>query len=440
MSETTPNSGSILRTRSLVVVGACVLLLYVGVFGVWGSTAPIAGAVVGEGTVVARGQNKLIQHLEGGIVKTIFVKEGERVKAGDKLVELEPTLPDASLQKLLIEQDSNLAREARLVAERVEGDEVTFPKVLLDKSSTDAAVKRLIVDQETEFKAKRERLKNEITVLQQKIKALQEEMAGNETQDRWVAELLTLNTQELAAVESLNQRGLAPLDRYMSLKRKYAELEGNSADYKTRIRKAKETIEEYQSQILSSRSKYVESAAIELNDVRAKISTREQEIRSALDVFDRAVIRAPVDGAVVRLKIHTPGGVISRTDVLMEVLPLPADLLVETKVKTEDIDRIRVGQSGWVRFSALDLIYMPPFEAKVEYISPDKIKDETDTTGKTYYYMTRMSQVSFPADFDKNRVTPGMPAETFILTEQRTFFGYLLRPILEGLNRSWREK
>ena len=437
--KTGTNTSSLLRTRWLVAAGLGVLAAYFGGFGVWGATAPIAGAVIGDGTVVARGQNKSIQHYEGGIVKTIFVKEGERVRIGDQLMELEPTLVDSNLKKLSVEHDSYLVREARLDAERVEADKIEFSETLMSKSS-DPAIARLIYDQQSEFKAKRERLKREIEVLQQKIRAVTEEMTGAETQDRWVTQQVSLITEEISAVESLNKRGLAPLDRIMSLKRKHAELEGQSADYKTRIRKGKESIAEHESSIQHVRSKYVESAAIDLNETRAKIATREQEIRAALDIFERAVIRSPVDGIVIRLKVHTVGGVVAKSDILMELLPLPADLLVETRVKPEDVDRVRTGQKGLVRFGALDLVYMPPFDAKVEFVSADKIFDEQDRSGKTYYYLARLSEIAFPPGFDKTRISPGMPTETFILTEERTFFGYLLRPVLEGVNRSWRER
>lgn len=432
-------SKSVLPLRPLVMLGVAVLAIYVGGFGAWGAFAPIAGAVIAEGTVVARGQNKAIQHYEGGIVKDIMVREGDRVAKGAPLFALEPTFSEAQLIKLKTEYADMAGRRARLLAERDLLSSIEFPEKLLEHKDL-PEISRILVDQRREFEAKRAKMSADLDVYQQKNKTLAKEIHANEDQVKWLVKQIELVAEEIEAVEKLNSKQLAPLDRLMLLKRKHAELNAQLVETRGRKDKAEETIKENDLQIITVRDKYVESAAVDLSEVNTKLLTREQEIRAALDVFERAVVRAPVDGIVVRLKAHTIGGVVNKGDTILEILPVPADLIVEAKIRPEDIDRVRPGFKARVRFSALDLIYMPPFEAKLEYISADKLQDEQDRKDNKFYYLARISDITLPVDINRERIYAGMPVEAFIVTQQRTFFGYLFRPLQESLNRSWREK
>ncbi|RIA47696.1 HlyD family type I secretion periplasmic adaptor subunit [Dichotomicrobium thermohalophilum] len=411
-----------------------VVLTFVAI-GAWGITAPLNSAIVAHGSFVASSRNKIIQHFEGGIVREILVKEGDIVERGQLLLRLDETAARAKLRRLELKHYNLRAREARLVAEQHGRSELRFPAQLL--ASEDADLQEILEGQRAEFAVRREELANEILVLRRRKAAIDEEIAGLEAQREAVSAELSLVEQELEGVETLFDKGLTSITKLLALKRSRAKLRGNVGALTAQIGRAKERIQEIRSQIIHLKSKRVEEAVEQLREVRSQRDDVGEQLRQARSVVERLEVRAPVKGIVVKLTEYTAGGVISSGQEMIELLPLDDDLVIEAEVRPQDIDLVRVGQESWVRLSALNQRVTPVVAGEVIYVSADKL---TNAEQKKPYYAVRVALKPEEPDNAISRQTlPGMPAEVYIKTGERTLVEYLLRPIFDSLARSMRE-
>lgn len=420
-----------------ITLGLLAMLALFGSFGVWASTAPISGAAVAQGSFVARGQNRTIQHLEGGIIEAILVDEGARVSAGDELIRLDATQPRATLQRLTAEFDTVLAREARLVAEREGADRLVFSEALLKRSASEPSVAEQMADQEAEFAAKRERFQAETAVLEQKIKALEEEISGHKAQREAISSQLALVEEELADLQALFEKRLTAQERLLALRRTASQLQGKDGELIAASGKAEQTILENRQQIIRLETERVEEAATGLVELRVEKAKLQNEIAAAADILARVAVRTPMDGIVVKVHVNTIGGVLEQGASVVDILPLPADLVVEARLDPVDIDRVSPGQDASVRIPALHIPYSPAIPAKVEYVSADRFVDEDSNE---VYYLARIGAIELPADIEPERLYPGMQVEAFIATEPRTFLEYLVEPVLQSFQRSLREQ
>ncbi|ESR23898.1 HlyD family type I secretion periplasmic adaptor subunit [Lutibaculum baratangense] len=418
-----------------VVIGILILALGFGGFGTWAAVAPLAGAVVAPGTVVTLGRNKLVQHLEGGIVREILVKEGERVEGGQPLIVLDPTQPEARRNRIQAQLDVLDALEARAVAERDGDHEIAFPEALLAKDTPE--VVRVVADQRAEFEARFEKHQAELGILGQQMAALNEEITGLEAQKQAIEIQLELIQEEKADTESLLQKGLARKTRALELRRAEADLIGRQGQLTAAIAKARQTITEAEQQIQRLRIARLEEAVSRLSDVRLKRSDFTEQLRAAQDVLDRLVVRTPVPGTVMQLTKYNPGAVISPGEPLMEIVPESSGLVIEAHVRPQDIDEVRLGQQARLAFSALDQREVPPVPGEVDRVSADRFVN--DKTGEAYYLVRLAITVDPIEGFDPAAIGPGQPVEVFITTEERTFLTYLTDPIRKTFRRSLRE-
>lgn len=420
-----------------VTAGLFAIVVFFGGFGAWAMTAMISGAAVTMGTLVATGQNKVVQHLEGGIVKSIVVAEGDRIKAGAPVLILDDTQAQANLNRLTVQKDVLTALAARLEAERRSESAVTFPESLAERADN-ADTRDLLDDQRQEFKARYERYQKEIGILRKRVLALQEEIAGLEAQIKAGETQLTLIKEEHTALHKLFRKGLARKERLLALKRSEADLQGQNGEYRANIAKARQTIAETELQIARAANVRVEQANSELTRVRGEIAGIDTQIAAARDVLDRIVVRAPTSGSVVRLGVHTDGAVIRPGQEILEILPENAELLIEAQVKPEDIDLVHKGQDAMVRLSALDRRTTPNVDAVVTYVSADLIvKKETQVP----YYLARLRFKDLEATGIRLKdLYPGMTVEAYLRTEDRTFLQYIAKPILDSLQKSFREE
>lgn len=422
------------RPISFGVAGVFALVC---IFGAWAATAPIEGAAIAPGAFIARGQNKRIQHLEGGIVAEINVAEGDTVQVGDVIVRLDATKSASELQRLTSECDTALAREARLIAERDSLDSITYPEELISRSAQDQAVAVLMHDHDREFAAGRLRRQNEISILRQKIKAQEAEILGYKAQREFTAVQLSLLDKEISIVEQLVDQGLLTQERLFSGKRKQAELRGSDGELSASIGRTEQGILENLQQIERTQNETIEKAASDLVELRVEKSKLIMDIVATRDVLTRTAVRAPANGVIVKLEVNTIGEVLSAGGAVADLLPLPADLVVEARVRPADIDRVHVGQRAAIRIPALHIPYSPLIDAKVEYVSADKFVD--DDSGEAYY-LTRISDIVLPSDIEARRLYAGMQIESFIVTEPRTFSEYILDPLWQAFSRSLREQ
>jgi HlyD family type I secretion membrane fusion protein len=431
------HSKLLLSNRKQTVIGTVVILLTFGVGVIWASTAPISGAAIAPGIIVATGQNKTVQHLEGGIIEKIEVREGETVAAGQTLIRLNETAALANLTRMTSQYDALRAIEARYLAERDDLDAIRFPADMMARKS-DAAVAELIDGQAREFDTRRDALNSQLEVLEKQMAATREQIIGLEAQVEAADQQMLLVKEELKDVQGLFAQGLAQKSRVLSLQRAAAELLGNKGQLIAQIAQARQTISETESRMLSTRQTWMEKAVAEMRDVQIQVADFAERLKAAQDVANRIQIKAPVAGVVVKIHYNTLGGVIAPGQPIVDILPASA-LVIEARVNPQDIKRVFAGSKANLRFPALRERTTPVMPGVVEFVTADRLTDPR--TGEPYY--TARIKVSDQLDEEEKitaaRLLPGMPAEVYVQTGARTFFQYLLSPVTDVLAHSFRE-
>ncbi|MGN6411610.1 MAG: HlyD family type I secretion periplasmic adaptor subunit [Nitrobacter sp.] len=429
-------------TRGLTIAGMAVIATTIMGFGVWGNTAPIAGAVVASGVFVATGQNKTIQHLEGGMIRDIMVHEGDTVEPGQILVELDQTTAKAEMQRLFLRNARLTAVDARLQAQVREDPEIHFPPDLT-ADSKDPQIRSIVSAQVLAFTAQRNNTNSEIAGIEDSIKALNERIAGSKVQLDGVRRQIALVQEDIKTKEQLLAAGLVRKPDVLLLQRNQANLEGEVGRIMGDIGDAKERIARAVEQINGVRKTAIKTAVEQMHEIRGEMVDVRERMLSAKGVLDRTTIRAPVKGVVVKLRFHTRGGVVEPGKPIMELLPLNEPLIIEARVRPQDIDSVKHGQEAMVRLTALSQRVTPMVSGDVIYLSADTVADEkkSQQTGPSDIYVVRVrlhnSEVAAIHGFSP---TPGMPAEVFIKTSERTFFQYIMKPIEDSMSRAFRER
>ncbi|WP_245442684.1 HlyD family type I secretion periplasmic adaptor subunit [Mesorhizobium hawassense] len=424
-------------TNRIVLAAFGVVVAFLLGSGFWAATAPIAGATIAPGVIVAAGQNVMIQHLEGGVVRSIKVREGDRVSRGQALILLDPILAQAQLNRVLKQWVARKTEIARLEAERDGLKEIVFPKDLGGYSDA-SEFSDVLREQSKEFLARLARYTAEAEILKQRVTALQESIGGLRAQEKGMENQLTIVNEETDRKKKLLEKGLTNRSEYTDLLRSSAELAGQAGSLEAQIASSETQIGEAQEQIERLTTSRVEDADGELNKVRADVADLEEQINAARSVLDRTTIRAPVDGIIVRSLYNSEGSVIRAGEAVMELLPTTNELIVEAKIKPEDIDAIRVGQDANMMFTAMNTRTTPKVPGKVFYVSADRLV--TPNTGLSYYTVRLRMADQLPPQIKPDQIYPGMPVETFISTGERTFLDYLTKPLLDSFQRAFRER
>ncbi|OJU29960.1 MAG: secretion protein HlyD [Nitrobacter sp. 62-13] len=402
----------------------------------------MAGAVVASGVFVATGQNKTIQHLEGGMIRDIMVHEGDTVEVGQILVELDQTTAKAEMQRLFLRNARLTAVDARLQAQVREDPEIHFPPDLT-ADSKDPQIRSIVSAQVLTFTAQRNNTNSEIAGIEDSIKALNERIAGSKVQLDGVRRQIALVQEDIKTKEQLLAAGLVRKPDVLLLQRSQANLEGEVGRIMGDIGDAKERIARAVEQINGVRKTAIKTAVEQMHEIRGEMVDVRERMLSAKGVLDRTTIRAPVKGVVVKLRFHTRGGVVEPGKPIMELLPLNEPLIIEARVRPQDIDSVKHGQEAMVRLTALSQRVTPMVSGDVIYLSADTVADEkkSQQTGPSDIYVVRVrlhnSEVAAIHGFSP---TPGMPAEVFIKTSERTFFQYIMKPIEDSMSRAFRER
>lgn len=428
-------------TRFPTIAGVVVMASMVMGFGVWGNTAPIAGAVVASGVFVATGQNKIIQHLEGGVIREIHVREGDVVEQGQLLIELDSTAPNTELRRLFLRRTRLTAIDARLHAEMREQPEITFPEELTGSDSPE--VKEILESQRLTFTARRNNMNSDIAGINEGINALNERIQGSRIQLDGVRRQIKFIEEEVETKEHLLRTGLVRKPELLILQRTQANLEGEVGRIMGDIGDAKERIARALEQINGVKKAAIKTAVEQMHEVRGELVDVRERMLSAKGVLDRIRITAPVRGVVVKLRYHTQGGVIEAGKNIMEILPLKDELIIEARVRPQDIDNVKHGQHATVRLTALNQRITPMISGEVIYLSADALADErkSQQVGPTDIYIVRVKLSTVEAaTIPGFSPTPGMPAEVYIKTSERTFFQYIVKPIHDSMLRAFRER
>ena len=419
------------------IIGLLILGVFFAGFGYWAIRAPIAGAAIAPGVVIASGQNQNIDHLEGGIISEIATSNGATVKQGDPLVYLDPTQAASSrnrVEKSLVALYANLSR---LTAEMTGADAISFPEGLLERAKLNQQTEPLEL-QTAEFTSRLEQHKTELSVLDEQVSAIEQELSGIELQINAENTKLVVLEDELKAKKSLLDRGLTPKNQYNALLREQADTQGAIGSLTARIGQRKKSISEVRVRQETLRATRRSEASSQINELRTQIDDLEEQLTSRADILQRMVIRAPVDGVIVKIEKNTIGSIISPGETVLELLPTSSDLIISARVSPIDIDIVTIGQEASIRFSALNTRTTPEIPATVEYISADRLVDQA--TQEPYFDARLKLTTDLPDDFDPEKIYAGMPVDAFIQTGDRTFVEYLVKPITDSFRGAFTEE
>jgi len=427
--------------RSAIIAGcAIVLVVFVG-FGGWAATAHIASAAVGQGTIGVSLRRQVVQHLEGGIIAELRVREGSYVKAGDLLIRLDETKLRASYDLYRNQYLTALGEKARLEAQRDDLAEITFPKELLAEGDKD---KDPVVRSQTNiFTQLKEYMRGQELIKREQESQLLSEIDALQAQKTAEMQKLALVKEELTAVEDLYSKGLEKKPRLLALQRSSAEIEGNIGQYAGRIAKARQSISENRAQLIDIKNKMMNDTVTQLRDTDTKLSDATQRMRSAEDSLNRVEIRSPVAGYVVNLSYVTIGGVIEPGRSILELVPSDDLLLIETRFEPKDIDALRPGLPAEVTLLTFNRREFPTISGKLIMVSADAITDKSPTTAANAapYYSGRVvldrEELERLPDV---RLVPGMPVQVMVKVGERTPLAFLVDPILRSMHRALREK
>lgn len=404
--------------------------------GVWLALAPLSGAVIAPGFVKLDTNRKVVQHQEGGIVKSILVRDGERVRQGQVLMVIDDVRLDATLDLLRTQHDGERAKAARLEAERAFLPAVAFPPELAAREKEPKVVE-LIARETALFRARREALDSQVAVLKKQIRQTEEEARALAGQIAAEERALASQKEELALNQQLAKQGFVQKTRLMGLERAVSEYEARLEEHRAELAKTRQRASELELRVLAQRNGYVQAATDELKEASTRLFDLEERLRPSKDASDRQRIAAPIGGVVVGLRVFTAGAVIGPREVLMEIVPEEQNLVVEARIRPEDINHVRPGSGAEVRLTAYQQRTTPLVAGNVNYVSADRMTDAQ--TGAPYYVV----QVEVKADALEQagnlKMQAGMPAEVYIRTDSRTAFDYLLAPVTAYLRRGMRE-
>jgi len=418
-------------------IGFAAILLFFGFGGGWSATAPLSGAAIAPGVVSPEGSRQTVQHLEGGIIREIRVREGDDVDAGDTLVVLEDVAARAEAGALMSRLRTLAAREQRLEAERSGAEEISFTHFSL-QGVEDKEVQAVLAQQRDQFETRAANDESRKSILKQRSAQLEQQIAGARRQLAGTRRQAELIREEIKVAKYLVQRGYERKPRLLALQRAEAELVGTEGELVASIARSKEAIAETELEILSIRTERAEETASELSDVRARRIEVEKQIRESLDRLRRTEIPAPVGGTVIELRYKTTGGVIGPGEAVLDIVPAEDKLIIDARVSPDDIDDVRIGLESYVVFPSYPQRHILRIDGEVTHVSADALEDER--SGDPYYLAKiEVFREKLEAVAPQIRLTPGLPAEVFITTEDRTVLEYLLQPLRQTLERSLRE-
>jgi len=413
-----------------------IAIFVVGGIG-WMALTPLHGAVIAQGLVKVEGNHKTVQHQEGGIIKKIYVRDGDTVKYGQPLILLEDLRIDASVEILRDQLDSEMAREARLKAEKSLAPKISYPSSLLSRAKA-PKTKELLATETSLFNSRRDAMLTQTSLLRNQILQVEQESAGLQQQFDSEKKSIEYSDEELKFNEPLYDKKFIAKARMLQLQRSVSDYQVRLGEHAADIAKAKQLKSELQMRIISLRNDYIKYAADDLKKNSDQLAELREKLRPTEDAATRQTILSPASGKVVGLKVFTEGAIIGPREPIMDILPESTPLLIEAKVNVDAISQLKLGLDADIRFSTFSLRTTPSVAGKVTYISADSLVDKE---GNPPHYMVKIepNQESLKKAGDLE-LQSGMAAEVYIKTRARTVLDYLLEPITLSLRRAMREK
>lgn len=423
----------------IIALGLMIIIFFSGLSSLWVALVPLHGAAQAPGVVIVDSKRKTVQHLEGGIVREILVREGDLVETGQPLIVLDSDQTRATVTMYELQIDAESAAIARLTAEKEGSGVVEFPPSLTVRADI-PEVAEIIHTEKKLFQARSAAFKGQIDLLENQITQVKQEKIGNSEQMRSIEREIAAINEQLSANRELFREGFVTRTAVLDLERLQAEKTGIRSQLRAAIAKGKEQELEYGLKIANLNSQRVQETTSDLKIALAKRLELTDRLKIPRDILDRQIIRAPITGKVVDLKVTTIGGVIAGQDPLMDLVPLDDRLIVEAKVGVDDISEIRRGQTTEITFTAYKPSTTPTIEGKVTYIAADRLISRAALGETPYYlvYVTPDSQ-SLEAAGDMT-LYPGMAAHVSIRTKARTALDYFLSPLKGRIRLTFHEK
>ena len=422
--------------RTPITIGLCLIAIFFGALFFWGSFAPLSGAAIASGLVAVDSNRKEVQHLEGGIVKAINAWDGKRVNEGDVLIQLDDTRTSASVDLLLGQYRSALARVASLQAEQMDLDMPDYPDELANNLD-DPAVAEIVDSQNNLFISRKTSQDGQIDVLRQQVRQFEEERTGLEAQKEAEEEQLALITEEVAGVEELFNKGNAPKTRLLELQREASRIKGRIGQYRAQISRSNQSILQNELSIQDLINQFKSNSAEQLRLAETEQADLAERLRATENQQQRTDIIAPTSGTVVNMQTHTIGGVIQGGQTVLEIVPLEDTLIVEARINPRDIDEVYAGQKAQVVLTAYNSRRTPYLTAHVDQVSADILQDKV--TGEMFYEARVIVDAGPLEEFPDIALYPGMPVEVMIATTDRTAIQYLIAPFKSTLRRGAKE-
>jgi len=427
--------------RRLNLIGIALTVLLVGGAGGWAATTRLAGAVIVPGTIVVESSVKKVQHPTGGVVGEILVQEGDIVDEGQVVLRLDDTVTRATLGVVRSQLDESMVREARLLAERDDSDAISFPVALTSRRG-DPSVGIALAGEEKLFESRRMARTGQRAQLRERIAQINEEIGGTSSQQAAKEAEFALIGKELIGVADLYQKNLVSISRYMLLQRDQTKLQGERGQLIADVARARGKISETELQIIQIDNDFRTEVLKDLRETQGKIGEFKEKVTAAEDQLKRVDLRAPQAGIVHQLMVHTVGGVIGNGETIMQIVPRADELVVEAKVAPQDIDQVPLGAKVVVRIMAGNQRTTPEIAGVLTRVSPDLTREQQNAAQPAQaYFMVRITLLAEEvARLANIRLVPGMPAEAFIQTHERTPLQYLLKPLHDQIARTFRER
>jgi HlyD family secretion protein len=433
----TPPSWTRRSIRRNIFAGLLVFAALAAGVGGWAGTTELSGALIAPGSIVVDSNVKKVQHPTGGVVGELRVRDGDRVKAGDIVVRLDQTITRANLAIVTKGLAELAARKARLVSERDGSDTLDFPDQLTSREG-DPEVVQIMEGERKLFELRRSARLGQKAQLRQQSGQLLEEIVGLTAQQQAKKREIVLINRELEGVRDLFKRNLVQINRLTLLEREATRLDGEEAQLMAAVAQAKGKIAEIELKIIQIDQDLSSEVAKEMREIDAKIGEFVERKLQAEDQLQRVDIRAPQDGTVFQLAVHTVGGVIATGEPIMLIVPEADSLSVEAKVNPQDIEQVKLDQRTVLRFSSFNAATTPELNGQVSRISADVSSDQR--TGQSFYTIRIAINPDELSRLGSSKLVPGMPVECFIQTGERTVISYLLKPFRDQLKRTFRER
>ena len=425
------------RLRCITLAGNLLILCFVLGLGTWSGFAPLESAAVASGVVESESSRKTIQHLEGGIIREILVADGDVVRAGQTLISLEDTKARAEAQSLQGQLWDATAREARLQAEQHGEERVSFPEELEMAQHTNPSVAAVLAGQQSIFETRRQVFQSQGAVNREKRSQVEKEIEGLRAQESAASRRIEIVREEADTVAMLVSKGLERRPRLLNLQREMADIEGRRGEIVAQISRAEQVINESKVTLLKLENDRQSEIAQSLREAQSQIFQIRERLQAADDQLLRTEVKAPENGVVTDLRIHTPGGVVAAGAPLMDLVPRQDRLIVTARVRPEDIDVVRPGLTADVSLLPYNQRRVPRLKGTVMHVSADRLVDRR--TDQPYYAAKIRVEDPRIAEIDGLRMIPGMPAQVFIKTGRGTVALYALKPLLDSFNNAFHE-